>query len=207
MNDKTLWYIADPMCSWCWGFSPVIEAILQEYRDRLKIELVLGGLRPGTKAPMAAAQREEILHHWHDVQHMTGQPFQFEGAMPAGFIYDTEPASRSVVSVGALNPQATFPFFKTVQYAFYAGQQNVTQPEVLAQLADSVGVDAQRFLRMFESEEAKKKTLDHFQKARDWGVRGFPSLITQGAAGYNLLASGCRPLEEMRAHIDEWLRG
>ena len=205
MNEKTLWYIADPMCSWCWGFAPVIEAIRQEYRDHLKVALVLGGLRPGTKEPMAPTQREEILHHWQDVQRMTGQPFQFEGAMPAGFIYDTEPASRGVVAVGAITPEATFPFFKSVQSAFYAEQKNVTQPEVLAQLAASVGVDVQRFLQVYVSNEAKSQTLAHFHKARHWGVRGFPSVIAQNAAGYSLLTSGYRPLEKLRTQIDEWL--
>ena len=58
MNERTLWYVADPMCSWCWGFSPVIEAIQREYGGRLEVEVLLGGLRPGTKDPMPPAQRE-----------------------------------------------------------------------------------------------------------------------------------------------------
>ena len=112
MNGKTLWYLTDPMCSWCWGFAPVIEAIRQNYSDRLNVELVLGGLRPGTKAPMGSAQREEILHHWQAVQRQTGQPFRFEGALPEGFIYDTEPASRAVVAISAIKPEtiSTWPF-------------------------------------------------------------------------------------------------
>jgi len=46
MNTPILWYFADPMCSWCWGFSPVIETLRDEYRERMKTALVLGGLRP-----------------------------------------------------------------------------------------------------------------------------------------------------------------
>ena len=69
-------YVGDPMCSWCWGFSPVIEAIRREYGVRLKIELLLGGLRAGTKDPMPSTQREALLHHWLAVHRMTGQPFK-----------------------------------------------------------------------------------------------------------------------------------
>jgi putative protein-disulfide isomerase len=61
--DRIVWYVADPMCSWCWGFTPVIDAIEATYRDRLTGTMAMGGLRPGTTAPMPAAQREEILHH------------------------------------------------------------------------------------------------------------------------------------------------
>ncbi len=97
MKEKTLWYIADPMCSWCWGFMPVIEKIRSEYNAGFKPELLLGGLRPGTKDPMSPAQRQEILHHWEAVHRMTCQPFRFEGALAEGFVYEPEPARRGVV--------------------------------------------------------------------------------------------------------------
>lgn len=206
MNEKTLWYVADPMCSWCWGFSPVIEAIRREYGARVNVELLLGGLRPGTKHPMPSAQREEILHHWRTVQRMTGQPFRFEGAMPEGFIYDTEPASRGVVAASTISPEAAFPFFKAVQSAFYVEQQNVTHPVVLMQLAISAGLDARRFSQVFESETARNLTLGHFQKARRLGVQGFPAVMMEDGAGYRFLTRGYRPFQELCPQLDKWLQ-
>lgn len=99
MTGKTLWYLADPMCSWCWGFAPVIDMIRDDYSDQLSTELLLGGLRPGTKLPMEPSQREEILNHWHAVHRKTGQLFLFEGAMP--------PVSSTILSlrVGRLCPR------------------------------------------------------------------------------------------------------
>ena len=47
-QQLVLWYFADPMCSSCWGFAPVMSAIKEKYSDRFRIALVLGGLRPGT---------------------------------------------------------------------------------------------------------------------------------------------------------------
>ena len=81
-TDRIVWYVADPMCSWCWGFSSVIDAIAQAYRDRVPVRLVMGGLRPGTVKPITPEERDEILHHWHEVQRRTGQVFLFEDAMP-----------------------------------------------------------------------------------------------------------------------------
>lgn len=207
MIERTLWYVADPMCSWCWGFSPVIEAIRREYGARLKMELLLGGLRPGTKDAMPSTQREEILHHWRAVHRMTGQPFRFEGAMPAGFIYDTEPASRGVVAASIINSDAIFPFFKAVQSAFYVEQRDVTTAVVLTRLASDAGLDARQFSQVFESDTAKSQTLGHFQKARQWGVHGFPAVIMQDATGYSVLTAGYRPFEELRLKLDEWLKG
>ena len=45
MRKPHLVYFADPMCSWCWGFSPVIEAISEQFGTSLPIRLIMGGLR------------------------------------------------------------------------------------------------------------------------------------------------------------------
>jgi putative protein-disulfide isomerase len=126
--DRIVWYVADPMCSWCWGFSPVIDAIETTYRDCLTVTMVMGGLRPGTTAPMPPAQRAEILHHWQEVQRRTGQAFTFEGAMPDGFVYDTEPPCRALVAITAINPALTRAYFERVQAAFYMEGLDVTRP-------------------------------------------------------------------------------
>ncbi|MHB1062533.1 MAG: DsbA family protein [Thiobacillus sp.] len=201
MNAPILWYFADPMCSWCWGFSPVIETLREEYRDRMKIALVLGGLRHET-ASMTAAGRTEILHHWREVHARTGQPFRFDNALPEGFVYDTEPACRAVVTVGGLDPALIFPLFKAIQNAFYAGGHDVTQPGVLADLAAELGVDKDAFLPTFDSDAARAKTQAHFKQTRQAGVRGFPALILQQDTQLTPVSSGCQPLDTVRAAIE-----
>ena len=205
MNDPILWYFADPMCSWCWGFSPVINAIRENYRGQMKVALILGGLRPGTTAAMTAKEREEILHHWHAVHDRTGQPFRFDGALEEGFVYDTEPASRAVVAMAELNPEAVFPLFKAVQAAFYAEGRDVTQSGVLAELAEGLGVPRADFLMAFESDAAREKTQAHFHMARKAGVRGFPSAVLQRGDQLLFLTRGYLPLAELRPAIDAWL--
>ncbi len=205
MNPPLLWYFADPMCSWCWGFSPVIETLRDEYRERMKIALVLGGLRPGETAPMTAAGREDILHHWHQVHERTGQPFRFEDALPEGFVYDTEPASRAVAAIGGIESALIFPLFKAIQSGFYAEGRDVTQADVLAELAAGLGVAAARFLSAFDSDEARARTQAHFRQARQAGVRGFPTLIVQRDAQLHPVSNGCQPLETVRAAIETCL--
>jgi putative protein-disulfide isomerase len=200
-----LWYFADPMCSWCWGFSPVIEALRETHRDRLRVALMLGGLRPGTAEPMTPQQRDDMLHHWRAVQAMTGQPFRFEGALPPGFIYDTEPACRAVISAAALDSVAAFPYFRSVQQALYVGQRDVTCSAVLAELARELGLDDAAFLSCFESETSRQRTRQHFLHTRQAGVTGFPALIASDASGPARVSEGCRSLEEVTAALDAWL--
>lgn len=133
---------------------------------------------------------------------MTGQPFRFEGALPEGFVYDSEPASRAVVTVAELGGEATFPMFRAIQAAFYNEGRDVTRGEVLAELAADQGVDPARFHVAFASEAARAKTLAHFQLARQLGVRAFPTLVLYRDQGYQVLATGWRSREELAAAID-----
>ena len=203
-KQRTLWYFADPMCSWCWGFAPVIEAIKDQYRGELKIALILGGLRVGTTEPVTPAFREQTLAHWRDVEAMTGQPFAHDGALPEGFVYDTEPACRAVATVGEIKPELSFSYLKSVQAAFYTQGQDVTQPMTLAGLVDAY-IPTPRFLRQFDSSEMKERTRRHFAQARRVGVRSFPTAILQQGEDYALLTQGYRAFPSLQRDIDAWL--
>ncbi len=197
-----LWYFADPMCSWCWGFAPVIQALKQDYADRIRISLNLGGLRPGTTGPLGEKARGEILHHWHQVHDRTGQPFKFEGALPETFVYDTEPASRAVLAFGALDADRTLAYFAAVQSAFYADGRDVTQFSVLSDIARGFELDADAFETAFSSGETRSRTQAHFARARRAGVRGFPTTVWQHGDQVALIAGGYMPYPQVAGIID-----
>ncbi len=206
MDNPILWYVADPMCSWCWGFAPVIEKIRKEYSAFLTMQLMLGGLRPGTKAPLSPDKRAQILHHWQAVHATTGQPFKFDNALQDNLIYDTEPASRAVVSIAIIEPTLVFPFFASIQRAFYVEQADVTQLNVLKKLAVDLNVSESQFIQIFESDTAKQQTLNNFRRAAQWGISGFPTLIIESGSDYHLITMGFRPIEALRPQLDTWLR-
>ncbi len=98
MQSPQLIYIMDPMCSWCWGFNPVMQQVLKQAQAAgVKLSLRVGGLRTGQQAILDQSKRDYILQHWRTVAETTGQPFDFEHALPAGFVYNTEPACRALV--------------------------------------------------------------------------------------------------------------
>lgn len=199
-----IWYFADPMCSWCWGFAPVISAIKDTYQGRLQLALMMGGLRPGTTQPMAPEQRAEILHHWQEVHRRSNQPFKFDGALPDGFVYDTEPACRAVITMLDLNAAVAFAYFKSIQAAFYAEGRDVTQTQTLVALAAAQGEDGERFGERFVSEDMQRMTQAHFRQTAEIGIRGFPTVILQQDGRFDVLTYGYRPLEELQPKLEAW---
>lgn len=63
---------------------------------------------------------------------LTGQPFRFDNALPPGFVYDTEPPSRAVVTIGGIEPTLIFPLFRAIQNAFYAEGRDSPRPACAA---------------------------------------------------------------------------
>ncbi len=205
-HPRHLVYFADPMCSWCWAFSPVINSLADHFGDRLPVTLIMGGLRPGAAKPMDEQMKAEIRHHWESVQERTGQPFDFSFFERDGFVYDTEPADRAVVVMRLLNPVVMLAYFNSVQRAFYAENRDVTSEGVLADIAAEHGLDRDRFLRALATEQARKSTLADFETARASGVTGFPTLYAGDTeSGYAMVTTGYRPLDGLPEILEDWL--
>lgn len=199
-------YIADPMCSWCWGFSPVIAAIEEQFRGRLPISLLMGGLRPYTVEPMPDKDRATIREHWQHVAARTGQPFDYAFFERPEFVYDTEPACRAVVTAQALRPGSGLDMLKAVQRGFYAENRDVTDEDVLTEIAMEEGFEAEVFAKALASEEARGATREGFATSQGAGVRGFPTLLAgDPAIGYSLVTNGYQPLEALAEPLEQWL--
>lgn len=196
------------MCSWCWGFSPVIESVREHFGGELPVDLLLGGLRPGTTQAMDDALKASIRGHWQHVHERTGQPFDFSFFDRSGFVYDTEPPSRAAVAVRRLDPGSVFGYLKRVHRAFYAENRDVTDGRVLRELASESGIDRDVFTEMFAAEETRRETLEDFAAARRLGINGFPALIAgRDRDGYEVIAVGYRPYDQVEGLIHSWLEG
>ncbi len=83
--------------------------------------------------------------------------------------------------------------------AFYAANRDVTDEQVLAELAAEGGWDRDEFLESFRSEELQKETWGDFQIAQNTGIRGFPCLaasVDEGAE-YSVVTMGYQPAERV----------
>ena len=199
-------YIGDPMCSWCWGFAPVLDAVREQYAGKFEFRIIVGGLRPGPQAePLDARLREFLREEWSKIQNVTGQPFDLAFLDREKFLYDTEPAARAVVAMRHMKPEAEFDFFKRLQRAFYAENGDITDPDRCRALAEEFGVDGAAFATREASVENAESTRRDFAEAQEMGIRGFPSLVVGADGAYGLVTYGYRTLDPIRAALDHVL--
>jgi putative protein-disulfide isomerase len=205
-RPMNLIYVADPMCSWCYGFARPMDELLASPGSAapLQMAIVMGGLRPFTTEALEPARAAEIAGHWHHVAEASGQPFA-ESPHTAldlpGFVYDTEPASRAVVTVRMLWPAFTWACLKAVQHAFYADALDVTRPEVLADVVEELGLSRVEFAQAFASQPMRDATMRDFAQSQSWGIRGFPALLAEHADHLHFVSNGFVPLATLRERI------
>lgn len=196
MAETLFVYVADPMCSWCYGFGPELSALRERFPD-VALHIVLGGLRAYNTKMMDKTMARTLAHHWEEVQRQSGQPFTHELLERDDFVYDTEPACRAVVTVRENAGELAPPMMYAVQRAFYAQAMDVTRGEVLTDVYAGVCAEAGEsefdptaFAAAWASDAMKEATRNDFVLAQDWGIRGFPTLLMVHGERPHLVAPG-----------------
>jgi putative protein-disulfide isomerase len=198
-------YVADPMCSWCYGFFPVVETLARAFEGRLPVKVLTGGLRPFNTQVVRDKDKEFYRNAWGKVGAATGRPFNTAFFQREGFIYDTEPACRAIVTGRALDGSKSLDLAGRISSAFYADNRDVTNAETLADIGAEAGYDRAGFLEVLTSDDARAATVEDFKTAKQMGIEGFPCLLSGDASGYALVTHGYRPIDGMVEAVEGWI--
>ena len=191
-------FVGDPMCSWCYGFGGELNK-LRETLKGIPFEMIMGGLRDGDV--FDAQKLQNHLGYWNAVHEATGLPFNATALSQEGFNYTTEPACRAVVTMQKLENNLAYPLYSALQQAFYAQGHDITQTTVIAEVAESIGVDKTLFLQHFKDQTMIKATQVQKQKAQTYGVSSFPTLIIIDKQGHMSQIRGYKKYEALIALI------
>lgn len=187
-------YVGDPMCSWCYGFGPVMERL--DRRFTFPTRLVIGGLRPGPAAEVLDDRMRAFLQqHWEEIGERTGQPFDLTGLDRENWVYDTMTADTAAVTMRELDAGVALPFFARLQRAFYAEAVDVTDPAVYPELLADFTIDTDRFADELASAAMRETTLADFAEAHALGATGFPALYLGHGDDIYLVSRGYAPFE------------
>lgn len=200
----TLIYVGDPMCSWCYGIAPELDKVKTHFKEDIDYEIVMGGLRPYNTQTMLEL-KEFLKSHWEEVEHRSGQKFNTQILDESQITYDTEPPSRAVAIVRAMEPSKAFDFFHACQTAFYLENKNMHLVESYKEISNSLEINFEAFKAQFESEEWKLNIRKDFQLAQELGVRNFPTILFKKGNEIHPLAQGFSTAEKIIKRINTYL--
>jgi putative protein-disulfide isomerase len=181
----TLYYVHDPMCSWCWAFRPTLLKLREALPRGIEFKQLLGGLAPDTEQSMAPAMQQQLQETWRRIQQkLPATPFNFDFWVKAQPRRATYPACRAVIAARRLAPAAEASMILAIQQAYYLHAQNPSEEAVLIQLANDLDLPGERFRALLNSPQTQALLNEELEKARLMGVRSFPALVLQQGMGY-----------------------
>lgn len=210
-GDNAIIYVGDPMCSWCWGFAPALQALREEaMRQNMPFLIVLGGLRAGGADAWTAEFRQFLRHHWQEVAQRSNQDFSFDLLSRPQFDYNTEPACRAVVvfrDIFIKNNRLPelYDVFHAIQQRFYVDNQDPNQLAFYQPICENYQVDFQTFSQLFHSEKSQRETAEDFALCRRWQVRAFPTVLLRQNQHLQILSAGfCTATELLAAFAAQY---
>ncbi len=196
-----LYYFGDPMCSWCWGFSPVLETIGKEYPELRRVT-VMGGLRGGAQQPMPDDLAEMVQRAWVRIESVTGQPFNHDLWKRERPFSTTLPACRAVIAARLVHPTHEWPFMVGMFKAYYTKAMNPSKRETYLQVALGQGIDLDVYGSVLDSAEVGEALEKDLATTKQFGVTGFPTVMLQIKSQIYLIAPGYQSVGDLRRAIN-----
>ncbi|ARS34418.1 DsbA family protein [Pontibacter actiniarum] len=199
--DISLLYVTNPMCAWCYGFTPVVRRLRALWQGRLHVQVLFGELQAHVKEPLQHEQKEQVALSWHRVQERTYLPFDYRFFIQRSFVFNTEPACRAMLCVRLLRPVLTLEVLRAMHSAFFVDNQDLKDPDVLVRLVRLFGIPENLFLTLFESEEIAQQLEDEFAFVDSIGASTYPSTYLNTSEGPQRLSAGYVSLNELEQRM------
>ncbi|WNC67490.1 DsbA family protein [Thalassotalea nanhaiensis] len=175
MNKPTLYYVYDPMCSWCWGYRPTWQTLQEQLQPLVNIQYKVGGLAPDSDVPMPTDMQNFLQQTWHKIATHLGTEFNHDFWTSCQPRRSTYPACRAMLIARQHNLEQEM--YLAVQQAYYLNAKNPSNIDTLVSLATELGLDAAMFEQQMLSNEVQLQLIDEIGFVSDMPIRGFPSLV------------------------------
>ncbi|MGS0683368.1 DsbA family protein [Shewanella sp. 125m-7] len=178
MNLAILYYVYDPMCSWCWGYRQtwlLLRVKLQTNYPELNIEYRLGGLAPDSDEPMPEEMQQYLQQTWKRIALELGAEFNYDFWQQCQPRRSTYPACRAAILAREHGLEKEM--LLAIQRAYYLEAKNPSDNAILIELAKKLGLDSTQFATALMSQATNAKLEEEISRTRHLPIQGFPSLV------------------------------
>ena len=208
----TLIYCYDAYCGWCYGFSEVMKKIQSEYKDRLEIEVLSGGMILPDEPISIGATAGYIKKGYKRVEELTGIKFgedylwHINHPDQSDWYPNSEKPAIALCIFKEYYPHQQVSFATDLQYALHYEGRDLTDDESYRNLLEKYNIPAEDFYGMLHEEEYKEKAHYEFVLCKQLQVTGFPALLLQASeTKFHLLTRGYTDYETLHTRLDNAL--
>jgi len=168
------------MCSWCWGFAPVLADLLSKLPGNINVKRLLGGLAVDTDEPMPQGMKDMLQATWRRIEEkIPGTHFNFDFWTNCQPRRATFASCRAVIAARKQGDSYDEGMTKAIQHAYYQQARNPSEDETLVDLADEIGLEQAIFKQDFYAPETQQQLDIEMELSRSLYAESFPSLVYQ----------------------------
>lgn len=176
-QNNTLYYIYDPMCSWCYAFEQSLSSLQNQLPAELNFKAILGGLAADSNTPMPIETQAMIQGAWRQIEKTVPTVrFNFDFWANNTPYRSTYPACRAVLAAEKQSTESAQAMRKMIQKTYYQEARNPSLDTILITCADQIALNTDQFTLDLHSPEIDNKLNEHIQFSRLLGVSSYPSL-------------------------------
>lgn len=201
-------YCYDAYCGWCYGFSEVMKKINSEYKNKLEIEVLSGGmLLPETQVHIGATAAY-IRTAYKRVEELTGIKFgedylwHIHHPDASDWYPNSEKPAIALCIFKDYYPNLQVSFCADLQYALHYEGRDLTDNEAYRYLLKKYNLPAEEFYEKLYDEKYKEQAHYEFALCKQLQVTGFPAVLLQlSDSKFYLLAKGYTDYETLNERI------
>ncbi|UAY51942.1 DsbA family protein [Ferruginibacter albus] len=205
-------YCYDAYCGWCYGFSPVMKKIAEEYKNDLDIEVLSGGMFIGeSKMPIEkiAGFIKDAYKRVEDLTGITfGEDFLWHINNPdkSDWVMNSEKPAIALCIFKEYYPEKQLDFASDLQYALNFEGRDLDDDEAYRHLLEKYAVTAEDFYAKLHSNEFKEQAYYEFNLCKQLNVSGFPCVFLQkDESKFYMLANGFTDYETVKDRLGKVL--
>lgn len=174
----TLYYIYDPMCSWCWGFSRALNELLDKIPQEIEVQSLLGGLAPDSDITMPESMQQSIIENWSRIEKsIPDVKFNFDFWRKNIPRRSTYPACRAVIAARRQGKEYEKKMTEAIQQAYYRQARNPSDISTLIELSKELGLSVEKFQSDLLSTEVDNILKQEINLSRALYAESLPTLV------------------------------
>ncbi|MHA3736076.1 DsbA family protein [Pseudomonas sp. Eth.TT006] len=182
-----LHYIYDPLCGWCYGAKPLVQAAQQV----LPVVAHAGGMMSGPNRQQVSAQlRNYVMPHDRRIAEYTDQPFgeaYFEGLLrDHSAVFDSTPPIAAVMAAEAIDGRG-LQMLGRLQTAHYVEGQRIADESVLFDVAGQMDYAQEAFATAFKDVDTQAHVKASRALLARLGGQGFPTFALEQGGQFTLI--------------------
>lgn len=197
-----LYYVTDPLCSFCWAFEPTLRKFRYQYAKYIANDTtVLGGMiekweKFGGDSANGISKATDVAQHWREIGDYTRMVI--DGRIWLDEPIDSSyPSSQAFLIVQRDYPELAKVFLRKLRETVMMWNQDISKRDVLESILEEMSLDAEGILDEAESFEGRMLMNSDLSLAQALTATGFPTVVMVNQNNQGVKVVGAQSLDAL----------